>query len=61
MNDDIRDAVLHSIAAWAEQCDAAARSDDPVKNILHLAANLRMARENLDALYRRRDKARSPE
>jgi hypothetical protein len=54
MSNDLYLAVLHSIESWAEQCDAAAVSGNPVRDILHIANNLRMARANLETLQRRR-------
>jgi hypothetical protein len=54
MNDDLYLAVLHSIESWAEQCDDAAVSGNPVQAIRHIANNLRMARLNLETLRRRR-------
>lgn len=54
VSDDLYLAVLHSIEAWAEQCDDAAVSADPAQAIRHIANNLRMARINLETLQRRR-------
>lgn len=54
MNDDLYLAVLHSLEAWAEQCEEAAESGNPAQEIRHIANNLRMARLNLEVLQRRR-------
>lgn len=57
MSPELQTAVILSIEAWIEQCEAAATSDDPGKAIGLLIANLQSAKQSLELLWEDRHPA----
>jgi hypothetical protein len=60
IDDEIYDHLLRSVEDWADQCDHAATSSDPVGALRHLALNMRQCLVSMDAaveILRRREQA----
>ena len=47
MTDHLLKAIIMSIDDWANQCEQAALTEDPISTLKHLAATMRQARRVL--------------